>query len=115
MNELLITQLRKIAARCPDIQSILLFGSRAHGDYSNFSDIDLAIKAPKISDRDWLLFAEQIENELDTLLKIDLVLYEQVSEELKQQINQCSQVLYSFDVRDTNKLEERLLRNDLIK
>ncbi|TQR12317.1 nucleotidyltransferase domain-containing protein [Psychrobacillus soli] len=77
------------------MQAVLLFGSRAHGDFNNLSDIDLAIKAPRISDKDWLLVTEQIENELDTLLKIDLVLYEQVSEELQRQINQCYQVLYS--------------------
>ena len=94
MNELLITQLREIANSYSEIQSVLLFGSRAHGDYNNFSDIDLAIKAPRISDKDWLLLTEQIENELDTLLKIDLVLYEKVSEELQGQINQCYQVLY---------------------
>lgn len=94
MNELLITQIREIATRYPQIQSVLLFGSRAHGDNNNFSDIDLAIKASNISDKDWLLLTEQIENELDTLLKIDLVLYERVSEELQGQINQCYQVLY---------------------
>lgn len=94
MNELLITQLREIATAYPEIQSILLFGSRAHGDHSNLSDIDLAIKAPRISDMDWLMLTEQIENDLDTLLKIDLVLYEQVSEELQRQINQCYQVIY---------------------
>lgn len=94
MNEFLITQLREIANSYSEIQSVLLFGSRAHGDYNNFSDIDLAIKAPRISDKDWLLLTEQIENELDTLLKIDLVLYEKVSEELQGQINQCYQVLY---------------------
>ncbi|WP_419961167.1 nucleotidyltransferase family protein [Psychrobacillus sp. BM2] len=95
MNELLKTQVREIATRYPEIQSVLLFGSRAHGDYNNFSDIDLAIKAPKISDKDWLSLNEQLENELDTLLKIDLVLYEQVSEELQRQIDQCYQVIYN--------------------
>lgn len=94
MNESLIAQLREIATRYPEIQAVVLFGSRAHGDHNNFSDIDLAIKAPKLSDLDWLLLTEQIENELDTLLKIDLVLYERVSEELQRQINQCNQVLY---------------------
>lgn len=94
MNELLIKQLRGIARRYPEIQAVLLFGSRAHGDYNHLSDIDLAIKAPNLAQKDWLLLTEQIENELDTLLKIDLILYEQVSKELQEQINQCYQVLY---------------------
>lgn len=94
MNELLTTQLREIATKYSEVQSVLLFGSRAHGDNNKLSDIDLAIKAPRISDKDWLMLTEQIENELDTLLKIDLVLYEKVSEELQGQINQCNIVLY---------------------
>ncbi len=34
----------------------------------------------------WLLLAERIENELDTLLKIDLVLYDRASETLRDQL-----------------------------
>ncbi|WP_391207735.1 nucleotidyltransferase domain-containing protein [Psychrobacillus sp. L4] len=94
MNELLLNQLRGIASRYPEIESVLLFGSRAHGDCNHLSDIDIAIKAPNIPQKDWLLLTEQIENELDTLLKIDLVLYDRVSEELRVQIDQCYQVLY---------------------
>lgn len=95
MNNLLINQLYDVAKNYPEIQSIMLFGSRAHGDNDELSDIDIAVKAPRLSEMNWLLFAEQVENKLDTLLKIDLVLYEQASEALREQINQRHEVLYS--------------------
>lgn len=94
MNEALVNQLVEIASGYPEIQSILLFGSRAHGDYNKLSDIDLAVKAPGLSEMKWLLLAEQVENELDTLLKIDFVSYDHASEALREQIDQCHQVLY---------------------
>ena len=91
MNEKLVSQLRHIVSRFPEIKEVLLFGSRAHGDFKQFSDIDLAVKAPKLSDMDWLTFSEQVENELDTLLKIDLTRWENASVELKNQIQECYQ------------------------
>jgi predicted nucleotidyltransferase len=94
MNEALVNQLTEIVSSYPKIQSVLLFGSRAHGDYNDLSDIDLAVKAPKLSEMKWLLLAEQVENELDTLLKIDFVLYGHASEALREQIDQCHQILY---------------------
>lgn len=94
MNELLVIKLREIAARYPEIQTVLLFGSRAHGDYTKLSDIDLAVKAPQLSKMDWLLLGEQVENELDTLLKIDLILYDHASDALKEQIDQCYKILF---------------------
>lgn len=71
MNELVKTQVREIAARYPEIQSVLLFGSHAHGDYNNSSNIDLAIKAPKISDIDWLSLNEQLENPITPFFVLD--------------------------------------------
>lgn len=88
MNELLIKQLKEVAREYPSVQSIFLFGSRAHGDNNDFSDIDLAVKAPKLSKMEWLLLAEQVEKKLETLLKIDLVWYDRASEALGVGTNQ---------------------------
>lgn len=97
MNNHLINQLHNIAQHYPEIQSILLFGSRAYGDYTDVSDIDLAVKAPGLSNMKWLLLTDQIENELDTLLKIDIVLYDESPEALRVQIDQCHEVLYQIE------------------
>ncbi len=58
--------------KLPYIEAIYLYGSRARGDASERSDIDLAIEAPNATQKDWNHIAEIIEN-ADTLLKIDYV------------------------------------------
>lgn len=41
--EKLLDQIKKCAGKYPNIYKIVLFGSRARGDYRTNSDIDLAI------------------------------------------------------------------------
>jgi predicted nucleotidyltransferase len=94
MNEQLVKQLREITRGYTKIQSIVLFDSRAHRDYNDLSNIDLAVKAPGLSEMKWLLLAEQVENEEDTLLKIDFISNDHASEASQEQIHQCYQVLY---------------------
>ncbi|WP_153732389.1 nucleotidyltransferase domain-containing protein [Sporosarcina obsidiansis] len=94
MNEMLINKLSNIAQDYPVIQSILLFGSRAHGDHTDLSDIDLAVQAPGLSKIEWLQLTDRMERELDTLLKLDLVLYTKASKPLQEQIDQCNKILY---------------------
>ena len=70
-------EITEIAKR-NQIQEIILFGSRARGDYNRTSDIDLAVTGGNISG-----FAVSIEEETSTLLEYDIVdLDKPVSEEL---------------------------------
>jgi predicted nucleotidyltransferase len=50
------------------IQQVILFGSRARGDYKKTSDIDLAVTGG-----DFSRFALDVEEETSTLLKYDIV------------------------------------------
>ncbi|MBT2694476.1 nucleotidyltransferase domain-containing protein [Bacillus sp. ISL-55] len=88
------SQITSIAARFPDIEKVLLFGSRAHGDHSPRSDIDLAIIAPDMTSRDWLTFTDTLEEELETLLKIDVINLSTASKKLVDEVDQCKVVLY---------------------
>ena len=54
-------------ARKYDIDKVILFGSRARGDYSRASDIDLAVCGGNIS-----RFALDVEEETTTPLKYDV-------------------------------------------
>lgn len=90
----IVSQITSIAARFPDIKKVLLFGSRAYGDYNPRSDIDLAVIAPNISSREWLIFTDAIEEELETLLKIDVINLSIASQELKDEVDKCHVVLY---------------------
>ena len=67
-------KIRSVFVSHPEIEKVLIYGSRAMGTYRNNSDIDLALVAPAMS-FDKLI---KIENELDDLLlpyKIDLSLF----------------------------------------
>ena len=61
-----------------NIDEVILYGSRAMGNYKTGSDIDLVLKGTKLSLTDLL----KIENELDDLMlpyKIDVALYHQIN------------------------------------
>lgn len=94
MNDKIIIQIASIASIFPYIDKTYLFGSRAHGDATERSNIDLAVQAPLITDRDWLNFCDQIEDEVTTLLKIDVVRYDTASDLLHQEIDNCYKLLY---------------------
>ena len=70
--EKLFEQVKKCASNYPNIYKIVLFGSRARGDYRPNSDIDLAIFSRTSSNLEGANFTDEIED-LDTLLKFDIV------------------------------------------
>jgi nucleotidyltransferase substrate binding protein (TIGR01987 family) len=67
----------------PNVDRVVLFGSRSRGDARERSDIDLAVVGPDITDREWLEMREYVEEEAPTLLLIDLVRWEEVDERLR--------------------------------
>lgn len=69
----MIKELQSIAKKYP-IEKIVLFGSRARGDNSPTSDIDIAIYTFPQFNREGT-FTSEIED-LETLLKIDIVFIE---------------------------------------
>ncbi|MGN0242813.1 MAG: nucleotidyltransferase family protein [Lachnospiraceae bacterium] len=72
------------------LNNVLLFGSRARGDYRERSDIDLAF-----SGGDVVRFAIDVEETTSTLLKFDLVnLDGAVQEELLESIKKEGVILY---------------------
>ncbi|WP_373481535.1 HI0074 family nucleotidyltransferase substrate-binding subunit [Acetobacterium sp.] len=70
--EKLFEQVKKCASNYPNIYKIVLFGSRARGDYRSNSDIDLAIFSKSSSNLEVANFTNDIED-LDTLLKFDII------------------------------------------
>lgn len=72
------------------IKKVILFGSRARGDHSERSDIDLAI-----SGGNTLNFQYDLEEEAWTLLMFDIVnLDREISEELQAEIDRDGVILY---------------------
>lgn len=73
-----------------NLDKVILFGSRARGDFRRTSDIDLAVSGGCIP-----RFALDVEEETSTLLKFDIVdLDATVQPELRKSIEQEGKVLY---------------------
>jgi len=69
---------------------IILFGSRARGDFSPASDIDLALEGlEEVS-----LLKELLDEQVDTLLKFDVVDLNRIPKELREEIEREGIVLY---------------------
>ena len=72
------------------IERVILFGSRARGDYKKTSDIDLAVTGG-----DFSRFALDVEEETSTLLKYDIVeLDRTIQPELLESIQKEGIILY---------------------
>lgn len=66
--EQVFLQIRDIAKQ-HQVKKLVLFGSRARGDYQEKSDIDLAVYGCQ----DFLEFSCQLEEEIWSLLRLDLI------------------------------------------
>ncbi len=55
------------------IEKIIVFGSHARNENSHSSDLDLAIFAPKLSEDEFTKIYFYLNEEADTLTKIDLI------------------------------------------
>ena len=73
-----------------DIKKLILFGSRARGDFKRTSDIDLAVEGGNIS-----AFAVQVDEEVSTLLEFDIInLDGRVQKKLLESIRREGVLLY---------------------
>lgn len=88
INPVVIEEIRLLAQDC-GIARVILFGSRARGDFNKVSDIDLAVTGGNTA-----RFAADIE-ETSTLLFFDVVdLDKPVQEELRRSIANKGIILY---------------------
>jgi predicted nucleotidyltransferase len=74
-----VQAIRGVFAQYPQILEVILYGSRAKGNFRKGSDIDLTIKGGAVTLSQMLM----IENQLDDLLlpyKIDLSLLHQIED-----------------------------------
>lgn len=84
----------QIAAAMPEVSKLILFGSRARGDADERSDIDIAVEASGLSREKWLRLLDEVE-EVNTLLPIDVIRFEEAAEALKENIVREGKILYA--------------------
>lgn len=89
-----IEKINSVFLKYAEIESAIIYGSRAKGNFHHGSDIDLTLKGNKINLNTLLI----IENELDDLLlpyQIDLSIYEHIeNQELLTHINRIGKIFY---------------------
>ncbi len=78
-----------------DIEQIILFGSRATGNYRSGSDVDLVLKGKNLGIDEVIRFEAYLEK-LDSLNKFDILIFNRIaSADLIKQIEATGITLYS--------------------
>jgi predicted nucleotidyltransferase len=72
-----IAQIINVLAKTIKIEKVILFGSRAMGNFREGSDIDLALKGEKLDMADLINISSELE-ELDLPYYFDLLLFEKI-------------------------------------
>ena len=89
-----IAKINSVFNQYSDINEVLIFGSRAKGNYRDNSDIDLVIKGKNIN----LSTLQEIENKLEELYipnSIDLIVYDTIhNSDLLNHINRIGKQFY---------------------
>lgn len=89
INEKVLEEIRNLAQKY-EIEKVILFGSRARGDYHTTSDIDLATIGGN-----HVRFALDVDEYTSTLLKYDIInLDGPVQDELRDSIKKEGIILY---------------------
>ena len=89
LNDIVLKQIIDLAQK-RNITKIILFGSRARGDFKKKSDIDLAILGQNIAE-----FSFDVDELTDTLLKYDIIdLNSNISDELLKNIQNEGIIIY---------------------
>lgn len=94
LSERIVDSLRDVFARYPMVRKAVMYGSRAAGSHRSYSDIDIAVMAPAMQDRDFSALWNELDD-LPILFRLDVVHFERVSNpRLRQNIIAEGVVLY---------------------
>ena len=77
------------------IDEVVIFGSRAKGNYKNGSDVDLAIKSQTIGNEELNAIDDALNENSNLPYKFDIVHYEKIqTPELKEHIDRVGKSLF---------------------
>lgn len=89
IKPLVIQEIRDFA-RMYHVKKVILFGSRARGNFQQKSDIDLAVQGG-----DFTRFMLDVHEETSTLLSFDIInLDEEIQNELRESIEKEGKIVY---------------------
>jgi predicted nucleotidyltransferase len=89
-----IQKIQRVFEAFPEVEKVILYGSRAKGNYKPGSDIDFTLIGNKLD----LTITNSIEHKIDDLLLpylFDISIFEQISnQDLIKHINRVGEVFY---------------------
>lgn len=98
LKQQMIDAIQKVFAQYPQIYSVVLYGSRAKGNFRPNSDIDFTLKGDSLNLK--ILF--KIETDLDDLLlpfKMDVSVFDKIeNQDLIEHINRVGIIFYESSV-----------------
>jgi 23S rRNA (uracil1939-C5)-methyltransferase len=90
LSEKIIKQIIDIIIKYSDPGKIMIFGSRARGDFKKTSDIDIAIEGGNNPG----YLREILDEDLNTLLNIDVVYLDKIENNFKKEILNEGLIVY---------------------
>lgn len=95
LNKALISQIIKQIRKYKEPERIVIFGSRAKGDFKNTSDIDIAIFAKNWTDRDINIVKHNLNEFVKIALRFDVLnFYSLDRPKLKKEILNKGKTIY---------------------
>ena len=79
LNDTNFGQILSVLAMNQQVESAILFGSRAKGTYKPGSDVDIALKGPELKLKD-ILALQNLLDDFDQPYIFDLILYHTITE-----------------------------------
>ena len=76
------------------VEKLIIFGSRACGDYDKYSDIDLAVVASSFSKADWVMLRARAIHDVRVVFRISIVNFLSNPDRLQQRIYTDGEVIY---------------------
>ncbi|MFP5040044.1 nucleotidyltransferase domain-containing protein [Parasediminibacterium sp. JCM 36343] len=94
LTETTIDKINSVFLKYPEIEEVVIYGSRAKGNYREGSDIDITIKGEKVTDRTRSNVSLDIDD-LNTPYLFDISVFHLLNaESLTNHINRLGQMLY---------------------
>jgi predicted nucleotidyltransferase len=95
LKEETINKINSVFEKIPEVQEVIIYGSRAKGNYRIGSDIDITLKGDNLTSSILSIISDEID-ELNTPYLFDISIFEKLNApDLKEHINRVGQKLYS--------------------
>jgi predicted nucleotidyltransferase len=87
--------IRDVLSSYPEIESVILYGSRATGRFKRGSDVDIMLRGKNLS-HETLLDIKNDFYESNLPYFFDIVIESNINDKLKQEIEKTGRLLYTF-------------------